>query len=62
LHTLVRLAFIGFIAVITVGMYALRPRAVPQRRNRVIGLLVLGAIVGIIFLATQTIYAPAPQL
>lgn len=62
MHLLSRVAFMMIIAVLTVWMVRLRPNARQMSRPRVVFVLLVGLAIAIVFLATTSIYAPAPAL
>ncbi|MDQ0190078.1 hypothetical protein JI721_04310 [Alicyclobacillus cycloheptanicus] len=65
MHELLHLCSILILIVVTAVMFTLlvikRPGAKPSySKKTIVGLLIVGAIIGIAFYTTQNLYAPSP--
>lgn len=63
IHLGVKLVLIVATAILFTVLVVKRPGAPTSYSNRkIFGLLVVGAIIGVVFLTTQSLYAPTPTV
>ncbi|GGJ03987.1 hypothetical protein GCM10010885_11530 [Alicyclobacillus cellulosilyticus] len=62
MHHVLNALFVVGIAVCFAFLYTIRPGAEGRRptKRQLAGLLVIGAVIGVVFLATSSLYAPPP--